>query len=656
MPTTSIAGRALLGLGLLVGFYVLALGIVAAVVAADLLAIRATGRLPSGLAFASLLIVIAVLRSVFYLQKSSPEDDDGGIDLPKPAEPALWALVEETATAMGTRPPDAIRLVHEVNASVEERARLLGLIPGRRTLRIGVALLQALTQAELRAVLAHEMGHYAGGDTRFGGLTYRGGESLQRAVGHLGPGTLLGRLFSAYARLYFRLTLAVRRRQELTADAAAVRVGGAPAFASALRKVSAAAAAYDFYIDRYSRPLWHYGATAADFYGGYRALLRDPARQEQLIQVIEQELALPADPFDSHPSLAERLAAIADGPAALPLSPGAREVLRRPALSEQAVADRLSRQATGDPVRVDWTGAAALFARPHEEAAHRLLSIVGELDGGTGPAPLGRLLDWLGSADLPRLARAVAGDLSHLPPEQHVEYQEGLLTLGVIGAVSAAVAAHGLATWQVSWAGPVALHGDEGPLAVDDWVREALYDGRLSHLRDRLTAMGVALAWTVPASPAVPSRASTLLWMINDVSYRTRRFDLVLFDDRLALVRAKLSPLDAVVVGLTAGMGGSARGGGPADRRSSRIADAPVGQLLAEHPDNRAHPWSGVQSADLIRRLGGWRLRLRLHDGELVEVKSLATSPKREAVEQALGHLLQERLLVGGKASAPAAA
>jgi Zn-dependent protease with chaperone function len=97
-------------------------------------------------------------------------------------EPALWERVRFLARAVGTRAPSRIYLVPDVNAVVWENARLLGLIPGRRSMMIGMPLLIALTPAQSDAVIAHELGHYGNRDTRLGALDHRARESVMPAV------------------------------------------------------------------------------------------------------------------------------------------------------------------------------------------------------------------------------------------------------------------------------------------------------------------------------------------------------------------------------------------------------------------------------------------------------------------------------------------
>ncbi len=137
--------------------------------------------------------------------------------------------------AAGTRPPTRLRVAAVANASVFEETRLLGFAGGERYLTIGMPLLLGVDAAELRAVLAHEMGHYAGGHTRLGSQVYRGSVALRNAcqalraaresgsrrasvramwrVRSLYAYVALG-VFAAYSVLYDRVSFAARRRQE----------------------------------------------------------------------------------------------------------------------------------------------------------------------------------------------------------------------------------------------------------------------------------------------------------------------------------------------------------------------------------------------------------------------------------------------------------
>jgi Zn-dependent protease with chaperone function len=65
-----------------------------------------------------------------------------------------------------------VYLVADVNAFVAQRGGWMELF-STRVMGLGLPLLNALTVSELRAVLSHEFGHYAGGDTKLLPWIYR---------------------------------------------------------------------------------------------------------------------------------------------------------------------------------------------------------------------------------------------------------------------------------------------------------------------------------------------------------------------------------------------------------------------------------------------------------------------------------------------------
>ena len=86
-------------------------------------------------------------------------DTDLGPVLERFDAPELFRLVEQVARRLGVRPPEQVRLSYLPCCGVVELRRA-------RAVLIGLPLLQILTVAELRAVLAHELAHLAKGDMR----------------------------------------------------------------------------------------------------------------------------------------------------------------------------------------------------------------------------------------------------------------------------------------------------------------------------------------------------------------------------------------------------------------------------------------------------------------------------------------------------------
>ena len=119
-----------------------------------------------------------------------PGQEPGGLVLTEQDQPGLWAEVRELAAATATRAPDEIRLVPDVNAAVSEATRPFALGPSIRRMFLGAPLLQGVSRNQLRAVLAHELGHHSTADARVGGLVHRGRHAAhparsRRCLAHL---------------------------------------------------------------------------------------------------------------------------------------------------------------------------------------------------------------------------------------------------------------------------------------------------------------------------------------------------------------------------------------------------------------------------------------------------------------------------------------
>lgn len=381
----SLAGRAALSVALLAGVVVVSAAVLVGLVAANLLAWRA-GRVHAGLVLGTVAVVLALGRALVAVVRRPPASPLE-VEIPEAEEPALWAEVRRLAAVVGTRPPDRIAVVNEVNAYVREDSRLLGLVPGPRTLAVGTPLLDVLTAGQLRAVLAHELGHLAGGDTRLGPLAHRTEAALATVVRSL-DGHALSAVFVGYWRLQHRLSSGVRRAQELTADRASVAVAGRQAAADALQVIGATAVAYDGYLGDQVVPALERGRRPEDLHGGFRAYLR--ARSE-LVAAIARHQAMAAvdeDPHASHPPTAQRIrrvAALPDPPGLVPDERPAAVLLDGPERWAAAAAEAWAIAVAGAPspvAPVDEADAAPDEAQPAEAGAD-----AAETGPETGPEP-----------------------------------------------------------------------------------------------------------------------------------------------------------------------------------------------------------------------------------------------------------------------------
>src|SRR5689334_17074889 len=242
MPQRSLASRAILALALAIGFYVLAIGI----------ALGLLGAVYAELVYANEILIkptiFAVIGAILILWSILPRIDRftaPGPQLHADAQPELFALISEVAAKTGQPMPREVYLIPEVNAWVMQRGGLAG-IGSRRVMGIGLALLQSVEVEHLRAILAHEFGHYHGGDTALGPWIYKTRMAIGRTIQNLSRSSL-HKPFLWYGNFFLRVTQAISRAQELAADKLAATVAGARTTIDALTAVHRAGAAYDAY-------------------------------------------------------------------------------------------------------------------------------------------------------------------------------------------------------------------------------------------------------------------------------------------------------------------------------------------------------------------------------------------------------------------------
>ncbi|MFF2775676.1 M48 family metallopeptidase [Streptomyces sp. NPDC058052] len=495
--------RAVRALVLLSGFHLLSLGLLALLGAIDWVVwLWAPAAIRLKILFVSALLAVPVVRGMFML-RTPPDDEPGGVLVTEADEPRLWAAVRELAREVGTRAPDEIRLTAEVNAAVSEDARFLGIVGGVRRLYVGLPLLTGLDEAGLRAVLAHELGHYANSDTRLSGLTVRGRVQVTRMievfhakaahkvakerarqerkaekrvargrkakeVDTTGVGVTyrtMAKIYTAYGRLYLRATHSGARRQELAADLAAARIAGRDATARALRSIPALDAANDHYVSSYAALGTEFGLLPprGEVFGGVRHLLA--ARAEELSAMSEELPDAPVSPYDSHPPAAERVARVEalpdDGRAAEPSGP-ALAVLSSPQDALAAVEDVSLTPEALRMRRLDWPDLV------HEAMSARVAQGTEELRAAAGGAALPALLDAIDAGSLWEIAGRLpkSDEASAATGRAAREFARPGLRRGLSALATDELLRSGRAHWELSWSGPATLHLPDGAAAA----------------------------------------------------------------------------------------------------------------------------------------------------------------------------------------------
>jgi hypothetical protein len=180
-------------------------------------------------------------------------------------------------------------------------------------------------------VLAHEFGHYHGGDTRLGPFIYRTREAIERVLHNASRQSAFLQLpFLWYGRMFLRVTQAISRRQELTADELAARTFGSHSMIEGLRALARGSVAWNAYWRTEVVPLLEAGFQPP-VTEGFERFIRELEIWREADRAAQKMLAeARPDPYDSHPPDSERIAALA----ALPPGPAGATGRQLPA--EQA--------------------------------------------------------------------------------------------------------------------------------------------------------------------------------------------------------------------------------------------------------------------------------------------------------------------------------
>jgi heat shock protein HtpX len=128
-----------------------------------------------------LLAVFAGGTVLWSLRPRRDHFEAPGPELTRGDQPELFAVLDEVASAANQATPQEVYALQDVNAWVCTRGGVLG-TGGRRVMGLGIPLLHLLTVDQLKAVLAHEFGHYGGGDTKIGRVVYQTRMGLGRTL------------------------------------------------------------------------------------------------------------------------------------------------------------------------------------------------------------------------------------------------------------------------------------------------------------------------------------------------------------------------------------------------------------------------------------------------------------------------------------------
>ncbi len=126
-----------------------------------------------GISIASIGVLISVFlfKFFFYITKA---DYSNLIEITKEEQPRIFRLIDELVVEIGTESPKKVYLTTDVNAAVFYNSSFWSMFfPVRKNLVIGLGLINTLSVDELKAVLAHEFGHFSQRSMRVGSYVYQ---------------------------------------------------------------------------------------------------------------------------------------------------------------------------------------------------------------------------------------------------------------------------------------------------------------------------------------------------------------------------------------------------------------------------------------------------------------------------------------------------
>lgn len=123
-----------------------------------------------GLASLGVLILVFLIKFIF---KSNTFDRSHLQEVTREDQPRLFAMIEDIVGKVETDFPKKVYLSQDVNASVFYDSSFWSMVlPVRKNLKIGLGLVNTVTESELKAILSHEFGHFSQKTMKVGSYVY----------------------------------------------------------------------------------------------------------------------------------------------------------------------------------------------------------------------------------------------------------------------------------------------------------------------------------------------------------------------------------------------------------------------------------------------------------------------------------------------------
>ncbi|MBR1963729.1 MAG: DUF2167 domain-containing protein [Muribaculaceae bacterium] len=289
---------------------------------------------------------IFLIKPLF--QFSVPKDPNR-IEINREDAPDLYELIEETAKLTGVKFPKRVYVSSDVNACVFYNTTFWNIFfPVRKNIEIGLGLLYGLNTMELKAVIAHEFGHFGQNSMKIGSIVSIGYEIIENLINRRDfldkwlidwqtsnahwVWSLLGAITASsigcVRKIMYRTYIFVQkgflglsRQMEYDADNVSADIVGNAIAVSALCKINYISKRFEAYHSLVSDIASSKNLRPSSYWDGYEAFITlcesfdgkniTPIKlmEEQDIERVSRRVQI-KNPWLSHPTLSQRISRI----------------------------------------------------------------------------------------------------------------------------------------------------------------------------------------------------------------------------------------------------------------------------------------------------------------------------------------------------------
>jgi Zn-dependent protease with chaperone function len=260
-----------------------------------------------------LVVFCWMLITALWIKFPPPE----GKRITRQDYPEVFLELDDLQNKLDTIPIHEVILINDLNAFVVQTPRLGILGWHKNTLALGLELMLVLDREEMRAVIAHELGHLSGNHSKFSGWIYRVRQTWSNLIDKFEEKSSWGKIiikkfFFWYVPRFDAYSFALRRQNEFEADAASAELTNAHVTARALLKVNVFATYLkQFYWDKFFKQADLDPIPEKMAYAGFAKALKNLDLPEDDLNKIQlNAIEVETDYEDTHPALRDRLATL----------------------------------------------------------------------------------------------------------------------------------------------------------------------------------------------------------------------------------------------------------------------------------------------------------------------------------------------------------